>query len=183
MKSIRLLVFAVVALAQLGVPAWAIWMRTETMRTGRVWKLHAEPVDPEDMIRGRYVTLAFTAERVPMADPLGNGDTAYAALKEGMDGFAVVDRLSSTPLHGDNVLKVERLGWSGGVQRVRFPFERFWITEQNARAAEQAYREQLQQKKNNVHVTIRVRDGDSALEQLFIDDKPIAEYLHGHATP
>jgi hypothetical protein len=32
-------------------------------------------------------------------------------------------------------------------------------------------------------VTVRVRDGDAALEQLFIEGQPLREYLREHATP
>ena len=31
----------------------------------------------------------------------------------------------------------------------------------------------------NAYVTVRVRDGDAAIEDLFLSGKPLREYLHG----
>jgi hypothetical protein len=31
-------------------------------------------------------------------------------------------------------------------------------------------------------VTVRIRNGDAALEQLYIDDKPLPDYLRAQAT-
>lgn len=182
MKSFRLLLFAVVALAQLGVPAGAVWMRSQTLSKGRLWKFRTAPVDPIDAVRGRYVALAFAAEKVPQAEALPPRSAAYAFLKEGSDGFAVVDHLSNTSGHGDNVIKVEPGSWWKGEQHVSFPFDRFWVTEKIAPAAERAYAAGTRPEKENAYVTVRVHDGDAALEQLYIDDQPLVEYLRNHPT-
>ena len=62
MKMLRILIFGVVALAQLAVPATMVWQRDQTLKQGRVWKFRTAPVDPVDVIRGRYIALRFTAE-------------------------------------------------------------------------------------------------------------------------
>ena len=62
MKSWRLIVFAVVAAAQLGVPASLMWKREQTLRHGSVWKFRTAPVDPIDAFRGRLIALEFDAE-------------------------------------------------------------------------------------------------------------------------
>ncbi|MFL6501202.1 MAG: GDYXXLXY domain-containing protein, partial [Candidatus Udaeobacter sp.] len=59
MKTLRLLIFGVVALAQLTVPAAMVWQRNQTLEQGRVWKFRTAPVDPVDVIRGRYIALRF----------------------------------------------------------------------------------------------------------------------------
>ena len=123
--TLRLILFAVVGLAELALPGHSIWMRSQTLANGRVWKLRAEPVDPVDALRGRYVTLAFAAETVPQAESLGLGTEAYAVLKEGSDGFAVVDRLSQTPLSGDDVIKVRTARLLGRRATRRFSIQTF----------------------------------------------------------
>ena len=180
MKSIRLFLFALVALAQLSVPAWAVWMRTQTLSKGKLWKFRTAPVDPVDAVRGRYVALAFQAETVPQAERIPPAAFVYAVLKENDRGFAEVDHLSVTPVHGDNVMKVKPGGWWNGTQHVDFPFDRFWLTEKIAPEAERAYAASSRQAKENAYVTIRVHEGDAALEQLYIDDQPLIEYLRGH---
>jgi hypothetical protein len=56
------------------------------------------------------------------------------------------------------------------------------VTEKNAPAAEQAYRENSRRGQQNAFVTVRIRNGDAALEQLYIDDKPLPDYLRAQAT-
>lgn len=183
MKALRIGIFVLIALAQLSVPAMMAWGRVQTLARGRVWKFKTAPIDPEDAVRGRYVSLRFDAEdayRQP--EQLKSIDSLYAILKEGPDGFATVDHLSFSPDPGDSAMKVEPGGFWDGQQRILFPFHYFWVTEKSAPEAEKAYRENSKRGQQNAFVTIRIRNGDSALEQLYIDNKPLAEYLRDQAT-
>ena len=186
MKNLRIVIFILVALAQLAVPASEVWIRARTLAYGRVWKFKTAPIDPEDAFRGRYVALRFAAESFPGsesdAERIANGATLYVVLKEDADGFAQVDHVSTTPLKGDNVVTAKNGYWSNNSQRVVFPFDQFWITEKIAPQAEQAYRENSRRGKENAYVTVRVREGDAALEQLYIDNQPLADYLRAQAA-
>jgi uncharacterized membrane-anchored protein len=187
MKTIRLAIFVIVALAQLAVPASAIWKREQTLRHGHVWKFKTAPVDPVDVIRGRYIALRFAAETVPAPKPadseeIPGGADVYLTLKEGADGFAQVEKVSTTPATGDNILKGENRYWSEEGNHVRFPFNQFWVREQNAAAAETAYRENSRREKQNAYVTVRIRNGDAVMEQLYIDNQPLPDYLRDHVT-
>jgi uncharacterized membrane-anchored protein len=186
MKNLRVLVFIVVALAQLSVPTIMVWGRVQTLAHGRVWKLKTAPIDPEDVIRGRYVALRFAAESFPAPEPKADhvapGSSVYVVLKEDADGFAQVDRFSPTPLKGDNVVKATMGYWSDNAQRISLPFDRFWVTEKIAPEAERAYRENSRRGKENAYVTVRVRNGDAMLEQLYIDNQPLPDYLRAQAA-
>lgn len=187
MKRILVLIFILVALAQLAVPAILAWGRIQTLTHGRVWKFKTAPVDPEDAIRGRYVALRFSAESFAAAEPaeadqIASGAPIYVVLKEDADGFAQIDRVSPTELKGDNVVKAKNGYSSENRQRVWFPFDTYWVTEKVAPAAEAAYRENSRRGKENAYVTVRVRDGDAALEQLYIDNQPLADYLRAQAA-
>lgn len=184
MTSFRLIIFAVIGLAQLSVPASVIWKREQTLRQGRVWKFKTAPVDPIDAIRGRYVALRFDAETVPHSEntiPGPVGTTMYVTLKEDAQGFAQVDHLNEMPITGDNVMKVKQ-GYASkdNEYRVVFPFNRFWVTEDDAAAAEKAYFENSRQGKQNAYAAVRVRESDAAIEDLFIDNQPLREYLRAH---
>ncbi len=183
MKRLRLGIFILVALAQLSVPAIMAWGRVQTLAHGRVWKFKTAPVDPEDAVRGRYVMLRFEAEdNYRQPEQLKSADSIYAILKEGADGFAEIDHLSFSPVPGDSAMKVEPGGFWDGQQRIVFPFRYFWLTEKRAPAAEQAYRENSRRGQQNAFVTVRVRDSDSALEELYIDNQPLADYLRAQAA-
>jgi hypothetical protein len=181
-KSFRLFIFAVVALAQLAVPAWAIRMRIETLSKGKLWKFRTAPVDPVDALRGRYVALSFAAEKVPQAERLPPASIAYAFLKEDSNGFAEIDHLSTTPEKGDNVMAVQPGGWWDDSQHVDFLFDKFWLSEKIAPQADRAYAAGSRKDKENAYATVRVHNGDAALEQLYIDNQPLLEYLRNHPS-
>jgi uncharacterized membrane-anchored protein len=182
MNMLRILIFGLVALAQLGVPAAMVWQREQTLTEGRVWKFRIAPVDPVDAIRGRYIALRFAAEEfdAPVKFESGN-KSVYAVLKQNTDGFAEVDHLTTETVVTDDLVPVESAWWYGGKQHVRFPFNKFWIAETNAPAAERAYVENSRRDNQNAYVTVRVRRGDAALDELFIDNKPLSEYLRSHS--
>ena len=182
MKTLRLVVFAVVALAQISVPASMIWKRQQTLNHGRLWKFRTAPVDPVDVFRGRYLTFRFAAEEFATAEPLPGGDFVYAWLKEDADGFAVVEYASATPRDGDDVVRVESYGHYDGKARLGFPFDQLWVTEADAPAAEQAYLAHSRREQADAYVTVRVHNGDAAIEELFIAGKPLREFLRAQ-TP
>ncbi len=182
MKTVRIVIFLVVALAQLSVPASVIWKREHTLRNGRVWKFKTAPADPVDAVRGRYIWLRFAAAEFTQSEQLKTDSSVYAVLRESADGFAEIDHLSTEPISGDNVVKVEPGGWFDGKQHILFSFNKLWVEEKIAPAAEKAYVENSRRDKQNAYVTVRVRDGDAALEQLYIDNQPLRDYLRAHST-
>lgn len=183
MKKLRLVIFAVVALAQITVPASMIWKRQRTLREGQLWKFRTAPVDPVDVLRGRYLTLRFMAEEFSSAEPLPGGDYVYVTLKQDADGYAVVDRVSDLPAAGNNVVRVENYGQYDGKGRIGFPFDEFWVTEANAPAAERAYLAHSARNQADAYVTVRVRSGDAAIEELYIADQPLREFLRRSGAP
>ena len=130
------------------------------------------------MLRGRYLTLRFAAERSPRAEPLPYGEgTAFVSLKEDAEGFAVVDEVSSEPRSGDNVIRAENYGFFDKRVQLRFPFDRFWVNEGDATAAENAY---LAHGKDDGYVTVRVGQGDAAIEELYLAGLPLRDYLRAN---
>ena len=183
MKMLRILIFGVVALAQLAVPATMVWQREKTLKEGRIWKFRTAPVDPVDVLRGRYISLRFTAEEFPAPGKFeANNKPVYAALRQGTDGFAEIDHLTTEATDTDDTVPVGSVWWWQGKQQVRFPFNKFWVAEANAAAAERAYVENNRRDNQNAYVTVRVRRGDAALDQLYIDNQPLSEYVRAHSS-
>lgn len=177
MKSTRLALFLLVALVQLAAPASMIWKRQRTFREGRVWKFHTAPVDPVDAVRGRYLSLRFSAEEFAWTGPMPAGEIAYVTLKEDAEGFAIVDQINAAKVSGDNVLPVDRFGVYENKGHVFFSFDKFWITEANAGEAERAYAAHSNIKLNDAYVTVRVHQGDAAIEELYLGGQPLRDYL------
>jgi GDYXXLXY protein len=181
MNKLRLIIFVMVALAQIAVPASMIWKRQRTLSEGRVWKFRTAPVDPVDAMRGRYLALRFEAEEFPSPQALPYRDTVYAKLKEGTDGFAVVDQTSEAPVAGDDVVQAQSFGYYEGKAHLKFSFDRLWVTEANAPAAEKAYADHSRREKIDAYATVRVMAGDAGIEELYIAGQPLREYLRAPA--
>ena len=180
MKKLPVLIFALVALAQLSVPALMAWTRVQTLAHGRVWKFKTAPIDPEDAMRGRYVRLSYDVDRFTGSEKFQSGDSVYAVLKEGADGFAEVDRITNKNVGGDNSVKVQAWWWNDR-ENIAFPFNQYWVTERDAPAAEKVYAENSRRGQQNAFVTVRVHNGDAALEQLYINNQPLRDYLRAQA--
>jgi uncharacterized membrane-anchored protein len=179
-KSWRLLLFALVGLAQLAVPASLIWKREQTLRHGSVWKFRTAPVDPVDAFRGRYVALEFEAEGQTISPPpnFEYDQTVFVTLRQNADGFAEIDQVLPSRPAGDDFIEAQLRGTT-----VSLPFDKYWVTERDAPAAEAAYRAQSRRDKQNAFCTVRVFRGDAALEQLYLDGQPLGEYLRANAAP
>ncbi len=115
MRNLRLIVFILVALAQLAVPASIVWTRGQTLAYGRVWKFKTEPVDPDRCdFAGATLLLRFAAEKAKAITTSRNysrvirsGESSLSTLKEDSeDGFAQVDQVSTERITGsDNVIR------------------------------------------------------------------------------
>jgi uncharacterized membrane-anchored protein len=171
-------VFALVGLAQLAVPASLILKREQTLRNGSLWKFRTAPVDPVDAFRGRYVALEFEAESQTISPPPNASyrHTVFVTMRQNSEGFAEIDQVNLSPPAGDDFIEVELVG-----KTVSLPFDKYWVTERDAPAAETAYRAQSQRDKQNAFATVRIFRGDAALEQLYLDGVPLGEYLRANA--
>jgi uncharacterized membrane-anchored protein len=177
MKYWRVIVFVLLALVQLAVPGSLIWKREHTLRQGSVWKFRTAPVDPVDAFRGRYVSLEFEAETQQLSPPsnVESGGIVFITLRQNA-GFAEIDQVFASRPPGDDFIEVRLNG-----NTVSLPFDKYWLSERDAPAAEAAYIAQSRRDKRNAFVTVRVFRGDAALEQLYLDNLSLGEYLRINA--
>ena len=185
-RNLLLLGFAVVVAAQLAVPAWLIIEREWTLRDGLPFKFKTRPFDPADAFRGRYVWLDLEPNKVkmPNADQWLYGQKAFAVLGIDTNGFATVARLEyEAP--ADKVAVPVCAQWSdtnGNVHISWTGLDRFYMTENKAPAAEEAYREHSRRTNQTCHVIVRIRGTRAVLENLFVENQPIHDWLKAHPT-
>lgn len=176
LTRVRWPLFAVMVAAQLAVPAWMIHARERVLRHGEVFRIRAEPVDPYDAFRGRYVALALRGQHVPqLADPLSRGDEAYVLLERSADGYA---QFATAQRHRPDTASYLRLTVASvESEGVRFdlPFDRFYLNERLAPAAEAAYRRLTRGARRAAWIDLRVLEGRGVIEELYLDGKPAAE--------
>jgi len=177
--------FLGLAMVQLAVPVGQIWKHEDILRTGTPYKFRTAPVDPYDAFRGRYVALNYanTTARVREGLQLDYGQAAYVSLSKGADGFADFGELTPAPPVSGDYLRVE-YSWTVYTNRqmatFRLPFDKFFMEETKAPKAEEAYRRfgnRRAETNNATYVTVRVKGGRGVIEDLFIQDKPIREFL------
>jgi uncharacterized membrane-anchored protein len=181
-----LAVFAVVAIVQVAVPVAMIAQRETTLRLGRPYKFRTAPVDPYDAFRGRYVWLNFEQNQARWngtTEPTGRS-RGYAIVEEGRDGFAVVREIGSQPPPSGDYVKVDRVyrGWGTNsiMANFRFPFDRYYMEETKAPAAERAYREYSNRRgetNHNTYAIVRIKGDDAVIENLYVEGQPIADFI------
>jgi uncharacterized membrane-anchored protein len=173
--------FILLAVLQIAVSASRIRKWEDILRTGTRIRFRTEPVDPYDAFRGRYVALDFEEETVPseLGPDLKWGEEVYAILREDEEGFARIEKLVKVrPTEGSYLrVKVSYIGSSDKKIHIQFPFQRFYMEEEIAPAAEKAYRTSNSEDEKDAYVTVRIKNGYGVLEGLFIGGKPIKEFL------
>jgi len=183
MKTVQWILFGAMVVAQLAVPFSMIASREQTLQDGTAYKFRCGPVDPYDYFRGRYVALSFPDTRFEewRGERFERGDRAYALLRVDNEGFATITEVTSRPPVSGDYLEVQAQTWSYGRPaetglQVTLPFNKYFMNEYDAPAAEKAYQTQSRLEED-VYVVVRLRDGRGVIEGLFIGDLPIEEYL------
>ncbi len=101
--------FFLIAFLWIGIVSMLIFVREYTLRSGREVLLEIVPIDPRDLLRGRYVELRYKIGRLDLRKvfidaPLEVGRAVYVGLKKGENGcnvaYGIFDRI---PKDGDDV--------------------------------------------------------------------------------
>lgn len=178
MKTLPLILFAIVALAQWATPLSQIWTHEQVLAKGTLIKLKCQAPDPYDPLRGRYLAVRplLHDAAVPAGMKLQKGMQVYAQLTPGADGLATVSGLSLTPPAGTDYVRL-RAGWVNGDQvSFEWPFDRFYVNEKLAPEADKWFAENIRGDKG-ITAEVRVYNGRAVLADLSLDGKPFREIL------
>lgn len=172
--------FVAVAAVQLATPVGQIWKHEDTLRTGKAYKFRTAPVDPYDAFRGRYVALNYADTVTTSKETLSYRAPAYVVLTKDEQGFAKFGPLTLEPPAASDYLRVEYLWGNLTNAHFRLPFDKFFMEETKAPQAEQAYWRHGNRRgetTNNTYALVRVKGGRGVIEDLYIQGKPIREFL------
>ena len=164
---------------QLGVPLSMICKREITLRKGRLYRFQTAPVDPYDAFRGRYVALGIGQRSVKTDDPdnIGSGQRVYVTLSEDTNGFARLSRATHRRPRDEDYLRMRVSYISGNDVHFVLPFDRYYMNEKDAPRAESLYREHSRREEQDAFIAVRVLNGFPVIEDLYVNDKPIMEFL------
>ena len=170
--------FVLLALVQTGVPLSMIARREATLKNGQVLKFKTAPVDPYDAFRGRYVALRIEDTfPTPKGREFSRNQTVYVTFAEDSDGFAVISDVESRRPQAGRYIRARLRYWGGDNVHIRFPFDRYYMNEKMAPEAERAYQDHSRRGKLDAYITVRVSGGFAVLEELYVADKPIVEFI------
>lgn len=106
-----------------------------------------EPVDPRDVFRGQYATLAYSINQidtrdVPVDDDLANGDTVYVNLVQDGEHWQADRVTQERPTDAAYCIRGEVRHVTAGTVHVRYGIEHFFADPDRARQVEDARWEQ-----------------------------------------
>ena len=176
--------FLLAVLAQLAVPASMIARREQVLRRGQAFRFRTAPVDPYDAFRGRYVALRFeqTSVPVPADHEFRSGQKVFARIAEDADGFASFAGIARRCPRNEPYLATRLHNVSGTNAVLQIPFDRLYMEESEAPAAEVAYRRHSSGSNRAAFVQVRIWKGLGVIEDLYIDQMPIRQFLANAAT-
>ncbi|MEN8249704.1 MAG: GDYXXLXY domain-containing protein [Bacteroidota bacterium] len=183
-KKILFLLFVLVALAQLYVPASMIIIREEVLDTGTEYKFKIRPVDPNDPFRGKYITLYFEENtyEIDSSETWETGEKIYVSLIKDNEGFMKIHSVSRSA-QSNNVdfieAKVDYVSTYDIPHElvIEYPFNRYYMEESKAPVAETVYFEASQDTSQVAYALVYIKKGEAVLNGVFIDDQPIEEIV------
>ena len=168
--------FLAISLAQIAAPLYMAWHWENILQTGQTFYWQTAPVDPYDAFKGRYIDLRFKEMSGPALDntEFHYGQAAYALIGVNQEGHAYIRGITQLQPTAAPFIRVKINYIQDNLVHVELPFRRYYLPENQATAAETAYQKKAGQ---TAIAAVRLKDGYGVIEQLYIDNKTLTDYL------
>lgn len=184
-KKIVLVLFVVLACIQLFVPAKMIFDGELILANGKEFKFRTAPVDPSDPFRGKYLTLQYKEDHYfSMGETWNTGEKVYVELFTDTDGYAAIQYITkSQPVESKDyvIAKVDYQDTAQDLVYIHYPFDRFFVEESKAEAAEKRYNEQQSDSSTVTYALVNVKQGNALLKDIQINGRSILEMVDAQA--
>ncbi|MFK7904221.1 MAG: GDYXXLXY domain-containing protein [Chitinophagales bacterium] len=186
--SYLIISFFVVMALYIAYPAYLIATHEDTLTTGEIYRFKPRPVDPYDAFRGKYITLSYEQNSFPFANAMevfSHGATVYLEVNADVNGFAEITKVHPSAPNMTNYISTNINFIDSNTIYYNLPFDRYYLNEEYALAAEKAYNDmvRLQNPTDTLNVAayvdVRVKSGSAIIEELYLQNQPIMEYLKG----
>ena len=184
-RTLRLALLAIVCVAQLVYPAFLLGRHERTLAEGDSLRFPCRVTDAAVALRGWYIVLDCPplCAPTPPGERFSPGERVYVRFVQGTDGF---DRPAgaSRERPGEGIyLRTRVAGWSEakGVA-IDLPFDRYYLGEELALLAGQAFGTRGDKVELQVRIDTRVRNGHAVLEELYLGGLPVRDYLEREGT-
>ena len=179
-------IFILIALIQLTIPVKSIYDQEQILTHGKEFKFQTVPVDPTDPFRGKYIALNFKENTIGVStyEKWSKGEKVFVIVEEDKNGFAQVMYASKTvPNNHNHYLSaiVQRVTSTKGESnleiQIQYPFDRYYMEESKAKAAEDLYRKATADQKILTYALVNIKDGEATLKDVMIDGKSIKDLI------
>jgi uncharacterized membrane-anchored protein len=179
-------IFILIALIQLTIPVKSIYDQEQILTHGKEFKFQTVPVDPTDPFRGKYIALNFKENTIGVStyEKWSKGEKVFVIVEEDKNGFAQVMYASKTvPNNHNHYLSaiVQRVTSTKGESnleiQIQYPFDRYYMEESKAKAAENLYRKATADQKILTYALVNIKDGKATLKDVMIDGKSIKDLI------
>jgi hypothetical protein len=110
-----------------------------------------------------------------VAAPAGDGSASRRATNTA--GYAVFADIGRKPPPAGAYLRTRVSYAHANHVHLQMPFDRYYMDEADAPAAEAVYRRHSRGDKRDAALVVRIRDGRAVIEALLVDGKPIETFL------
>jgi len=186
-KKIIFVVFILVAMAQLFVPAKMIFDREDILATGKEYKFRTAPVDPNDPFRGKFITLDFEDNMLIISSEEGlvSAQIVFVIITNDADGYAIIESISQEePINHQNYIKA-KVAYVSSVDEddlteitINYPFDRYYMEESKAHDAEVIYNQSQPDSSQTAYALVAVKNGETVLKDVLIDGISISNLVN-----
>lgn len=177
LKNKRIIAFTIYAICLLGIPAKMIFDQQTTFNEGTAYKFKCQPIDPNDPFRGKYVRLGFD-EIIFSNKNIMSQNKFYGMIKVDNEGFAHIDKVID---HYSTDLVLLELDYplftNDSTALFTLPFDRLYMNENKAEAAEDLYRNTLSDETQNVYAKVYISEGRFLLDDVYINDLKLSDAI------
>ena len=160
-----------------------IYDQENVLSSGNEFKFKAAPIDPNDPFRGKYITLRFEATTFPVQNKneWAINDEVFVQLQNDSAGFAQIRTVSKKrPVNDPDYIKakIAFIMEDGRVNmRIDYPFDRYYMEESKAQAAEDMYRESIIDSTQIAYALVNIKEGEAVIREVMIDGIPISNLV------
>ena len=181
------ILFAIMVIAQLIIGMSMIMVHQEVIVKGKEYKFLVRPVDPNDPLRGKYMTLAFADREVSIdtSEQWENGMPIWIVVGEGEEGFAkpmfIKDKNAKPIDEGwseDDVYfsrSIRYVNKRRGKAILEYPFDRLYLNEMQAPIAVEVFSEAMRDSSSITYATVSILEGKAVLQDVYINDVNLKE--------
>jgi len=174
------IIFGIFAVVILLIPLYIIMSSESILENGHLHKIRLRGYDPFDPFRGKFLRLNYD-NNIPCDVAVEKGKDAFVLLEKDSMGFSYFAFAQAEKPDHDDYIQAELLYVADGFTSIKIDnLTKYFINEDKAQEAERVVQGFTRERPNDIYVAIRVLDGEARLQDIFVEETPLLEYLESH---